>query len=264
MKSKHVGAAATLALVLHGASVGLVAQSEPLSRTLTVQQTTIKNVAPPIKSTIGVGEPLEVVAWVDRPDSTYARGERVRMFVETNRDAYVTILNVDPAGETTVLFPNRHQSDNKVRAARTVEIPTPGSGSQVVVGGTVGTELLKVIASTEPMPLFEAMQLADAGAFQQVRTEPRGIARSLVVAMNQTRPSAGPAAPRPSRPSAGPAAPRPMSAAEWAMCHQTIVTMATPTPAQQRTRSLQVLRTRADGDSREMRRRQSVGQALQS
>ena len=236
MMSKHVGVAAMFAVVLHGVSVAPVAQTESVSRTLSVMQKTIKDVAPPLKSTADVGESLEVLAWVDRPDSTYARGERVRMFVETTKDAYVTILNVDPAGETTVLFPNRYQWDNKVPASRPTEIPTPGSGSQVVVGGTVGTELLKVIASTEPVPLFEAMQLAEAGPFQQVRTEPQGTARSLMVAMNEP-------------PAAGAAEPVAVSATEWAMCHQTIATITMPTAAEQRTRSLQVLRTQDDGDS---------------
>ena len=237
MKCKHVGVAAMFAVVLHGASVAPVAQTASASRTLSVMQKTIKDVAPPMKSPADGEEPLAVLAWVDRPDSAYARGERVRMFVETSKDAYVTILNVDPAGETTVLFPNRYQSDNKVPASRPREIPTPGSGSQVVVGGTVGTELLKVIASTEPVPLFKAMQLAEAGAFQHVRADPPNVARSLVVAMRDTPPAAGAAAPI--------AVPE----TEWAMCHQTIATIPTPAAAEQRTRSLQVLRTQDDGDS---------------
>ena len=237
MKYKPVGAVATLVAVLLGASVASVAQTESVSRTLSVQQMTIKDVAVPMKSTAGAGEPLEVLAWVDRPDSTYARGERVRMFVETSRDAYVTILNVDPAGETTVLFPNRYQWDNQVQASRPLEIPGSDSGFQVVVGGTVGTELIKVIASTEPVPLFQTTRLTDAGPFQQVHTAPQGIARSLFVAMNE------------SEPSAGATAPVTVSETEWAMCHQTIATILTPTAAQQRTRSLQILRTQDDGDS---------------
>ena len=237
MRYQHVGVAAIVVVVTCGAAEVPAAGAQSPARTLSIQQLTIKEVAPPVESTSPREERLEVVAWVDRPDSAYARGERVRVFVRTNQDAYVTILNVDPAGETTVLFPNRYQSDNEVRAGRTVEIPTPGSGSQVVVRGAVGTELLKVIASTEPVPLFEVMQLAEVGAFQQVRAEPHGIARSLVVAFGQTRPSAGSA---PDRETA---------ATEWAMCHQTIATIPTPTAAEQRTRSLQVLRTQDDGDS---------------
>ena len=164
----------------------------------------IKDVAPPVEVDVPDEERLEIVAWLDRFDSAYARGERVRMFVRTSRDAYVTILNVDPAGETTVLFPNRYQSDNRVRAARAVEIPAPGSGFQVVVRGPVGTELLKVIASTEPLPLFEAMQMADIGAFRRLRAEPQGIARDLVLAFGNTRSSAGSAPLMRRRPRNGP------------------------------------------------------------
>ena len=101
----------------------------------------------------------------------------------------------------------------------------------------MGTELLKVIASTEPVPLFEAMTLADIGAFRRLRAEPEGIARDLVLAFGDTRSSAGSA---PARETA---------ATEWAVCHQTIATIPTPTAAEQRTRSLQVLRTQDDGDS---------------
>ena len=237
MNLGNVHVAATVAVIACGAVEPPAAEAQANARTLSVHQLTIKDVVPPVPSTVAGDQPLEVLAWVDRPDSAYARGERVRMFVKTSKDAYVTIVNVDPAGETTVLFPNRYQVNNRVRAGRALEIPAPGSGSRVVVRGPVGTELLKVIASTEPVPLFEAMQLAEAGAFQQVRAEPQRIARSLVVAFSQTRFGAG-----------GGSA-RETAAAEWAMCHQTIATIPTPTAAEQRSRSLQVLRTEEDGDS---------------
>lgn len=248
MKYTHYGVAAALVALPQYMNPGLMAQSQSASRTLSVQQAAIKQVLPPSKPTVPEGEPLEVLAWVDRPDLTYARGERVRIFVETNKDAYVTILNVDPAGETTVLFPNRYESANMVRGARVVEVPTPGSGAQVVVGGTVGAELLKVIASTKPVPLFEAIELAEAGSFRRVRAQSQGVARSLVVAMNQGRPAGSSAATGRATPSGDTGALAP-TRTEWAMCHQTIATIAEPTAAQQRTRSLQVLRTQNDGDT---------------
>ena len=230
---------ATLALsvVLPGGGA-ILAGEQSVARTLSVEQTTIKDVAPPASSRPSGADSLEVVAWVDRPDSTYARGERVRMFVQTTRDAYVTVLNVDPAGVTTVLLPNEYQSDNLVRANRAIEVPAPDSGSQVVVSGPVGTELIKVIASTEPIPLFEARQLSEAGRFRTVRTKAAGTARSLTVTMNET-----PDVPKAAAPGVQ------LERAEWAMCHQTIATIPTPSGAAQRTRSLKVLRTEADGGS---------------
>ena len=242
--------AVLLSAVMSWGSGATVATAEQAaSRTLSVQQTMIKDVSPPAVTRRDNRDALDVVAWVDRPDATYARGEHVRIFVQTTKDAYVTVLNVDSAGETVVLFPNEYQSDNFVRAGRAIEVPDPSSRSQVVVTGTVGNELIKVIASTKSAPLFDRMELGDAGPFQMVRAEPRGTARSLVVAMNG--PSASGAANRP--PVSGTTASAASAAdpgLEWAMCHRTIATIAAPTSASaRRTRSLQVLRTQQDAGS---------------
>lgn len=176
MTCQRMGVAAVLVVGAYGTTAGAAPEAQTVAPTLSIQQWTIMNVAPPTGSSADE-ERLTVLAWVEPTRlGVRLRGaySRTRVFVKTGKDAYVTILNVDPVGETTVLCPNRYQTDNKVRASRTVEIPTPGSGAQVVVGGTLGTELPKVIASTESVPLFEAMQLAEAGAFQRVRAEPQG------------------------------------------------------------------------------------------
>ena len=247
MKRRLLVAVTLSAAMLSGAAVKTAEQSA--SRTLTVEQTTIKNASPPATSKGNSRDALGVAAWVDRPDATYARGEHVRIFVETTKDAYVTVLNVDPSGETVVLFPNEYQSNNFVRAGRAIEVPDPSSRSQVVVTGTLGNELIKVIASTKSASLFDGVELREAGPFQMVRAEPRGTARSLVVAMNQ--PSAGAATNRPSVSGTTTSAVSAASAdLEWAMCHRTIATIPTPTSAEaRRTRSLQVVRTRQDAGS---------------
>ena len=247
----------TGAVVLSAAAlgVGAAAQEErPLSRSLTVEQAAIYDVRPPAGPAGGGG--LEVLAWVDRPDYTYASGEDVQVFVETSKDAWVTVLNVDPAGETTVLFPNRYQSDNFVAAGRTLQVPGRDAGFRIVVAGGVGAELLKVVASSEPAPLFEARQLAAAGDFQVVRAQPAGLARSLTVAMTN-EPADGsasrPAAAGSAAPSSGSAAAAGVALAsastEWAMCHQAITTVPTLSASARRTRSLTVQRTQDSGGS---------------
>lgn len=239
MRCRSILAATVSAIVLHGGGVVALGGEQTVSRTLSVEQTSIKDVAPPVGPTQSRADTLDVRAWVDRPDFTYSLGEYVRIFVQTNKDAYVTVLNVDPAGATTILFPNQYQPNNRVRAQRAIEVPAPDSGSQVVVRGPVGTELLKVIASTEPVDLLEALQLAEAGPFQTVAMEPARITRSLKVAMTEPRPVA-------TSPSAAVGVQPVSFGTEWAMCHQSIATIPVPTLVAQRTRSLQVLRTEND------------------
>ena len=250
MRYATLGAVAVSVAVLSGGvAEAQEAGESPLSRTLSIQQTAVYDVKPPPPAQGG----LDVVAWVDRSDYTYASGEEVKLFVETNKDAYVTVLNVDPAGQTTVLFPNEFQPNNLVRADRVLEVPDPTSLSRIVVTGTTGTELIKVLASTEPVRPFQAQQLSAAGPFHVVQTRAQGVARSLTVAM-----LGSPAVPAAQQPAAQrPAAQRPVvqsaipvsSSNQWAVCHQTISTIPALSASLQRTRSLQVTRTSETGGS---------------
>ena len=158
------------------AFAGSAAAQAPEERQLTIQQTGILGVQAQPATQVN---PLRITAWVDHQDNTYAFGEQVQLFVQTNKDAYVTVLNVDPRGTTTVLFPNRFQPNNRVRANTVIRVPEQGSGTAITVSGPVGAELIKVIASTDPRPPFAASQLGEAGAFRRLASGPDETARAL-------------------------------------------------------------------------------------
>ena len=176
-KLAGIGGVLTLTAGL-GAGSAALAQDE---RLLTVEQAALQAVqAPP---PVSAANPLDVVAWVDHANNTYAQGEQVRLFVQTNKDAWVTVLNVGPDGSTTMLFPNRYQADNQVRANTVTEVPDPASRARIAVSGTTGGELIKVIATSRPAPLFQTTQLAQAGVFQTLRERAVETARNLAVVM---------------------------------------------------------------------------------
>ena len=178
--------AVVAALAAALATGGLVASPAlaDAARDLTVEQTAIYTVQASAPAAAAPAGALSVVAWVDHADNTYAMGEAVRLFVRANKDAYVTVLNVGPSGNTTMLFPNAAQRDARVRARQVVEIPASGSGASIRVGGPVGRELIKVIASTSPVPLFDAAKLTGAGPFAMVAGDGRSVARDLQVTMD--------------------------------------------------------------------------------
>ena len=173
------GGALALAVTLVVAIAGSAPAQD--ARNLTVEQAAFDIVQAPAGAP--TANPLQVTAWVDHPDNTYAYGQRVRLYVQTNKDAYVTVLNVDPSGATTVLFPSRVGADNRVRANTVTEIHDPASQASITVTGTTGAELIKVIASARPVPLLEPAQLASAGPFETLRTGADATARNLSVAM---------------------------------------------------------------------------------
>ena len=176
-----LAALAALALAVAPAGVASAAD-DPAARDLTVEQTGIYSVQAP--ATAGDGG-LKVVAWVDHADNIYAVGEKVRLFVRASKDAHVTVINVGPTGNTTLLFPNAFQKDNRVRANRTVEIPSPRSGASIRVSGpALGRELIKVIASSSPKALFPAARPAAGAPFAAVPDRALAVARDLQVAID--------------------------------------------------------------------------------
>lgn len=62
------------------------------------------------------GKSLPLTAGKD----SYAIGEEIELLIDVPADGYLNLITVDAADQTTVLFPNRYQADNKVKAGKLV------------------------------------------------------------------------------------------------------------------------------------------------
>jgi len=63
-----------------------------------------------------------VEVWTNRGDDPYHTGQRARVFLRADRDAYVTIFRVDTDGRVRVLFPREPWEDGFVRGGPEFEI----------------------------------------------------------------------------------------------------------------------------------------------
>ncbi|ACR79622.1 MULTISPECIES: PEGA domain-containing protein [Kosmotoga] len=120
---------------------------------------------------------LKALLWTNKPTgSMYLSGEEMVIHFKTNKDAYVTILDILPNGKIKVLFPNKFEKDNFIQAD--VEYTLPGTSSEyrLLTGDITGKEVFILIASTEPLyfldPVFIRLQysiftyfLSDVTAF---------------------------------------------------------------------------------------------------
>jgi hypothetical protein len=100
-----------------------------------------------------------VEAWVDRPEHAYVVGQQLKVFVRPRQTAYITVLNVGTSGRVAVIFPNFHQRNMRVRAGQTVSIPANGARWKIDIVGPPGIEVIKIIASREPLQLPEILRL---------------------------------------------------------------------------------------------------------
>jgi hypothetical protein len=130
---------------------------------------------------------LTITTLLDRADAAYAVGETLRLAVKTNEDAYITVFNVGASGKVTQLFPNGYQTNNRVRAGDTVEVPSSSSESRIKVTGPAGAELIKVVATSKAVTVIpDAHYQSGGGLFRTLTDGSEGLDRDLqVVSANQ-------------------------------------------------------------------------------
>ncbi len=131
------------------------------TRNLTAKQVEVVNAVTADRS-------IKVDAWLDRADGLYQDKEAVSVQVRLDTAAYVTLINVNAKGEANVIFPNQFVTNNYLSANVTHAIPGAGATYKLEVSPPYGGNVLKVIASSSPTPVFSRAELGTTGPFPAV------------------------------------------------------------------------------------------------
>lgn len=107
--------------------------------------------------------------------STYAVNERITFVVQANRDAYLYLYSVTPNNKILQIFPNQHESNNKVRANQKVTFPDKAKLS----GDRPGKERFLLIATAAKL----TMPTRESGEdyFEIDAKEMEGLRKSIVL-----------------------------------------------------------------------------------
>lgn len=151
------------------------------TRDLTIEQKQLADFTVPTSD-------LKVTAWVDKQNDTYRPGDSLQLYVKTNRDAYITVIDIGTSGKVHQIFPNQHATDNRVLAHQVLQIPGPDAPYRIRVGGPAGHELIKVIATTRPGQIIRQDQLTELGPFYSYRGNTQGLTRDLGIELKERHP----------------------------------------------------------------------------
>ncbi len=95
-------------------------------------------------------------------------GREVRVQVSSEKDCHVRLFHTDAHGRVTLVYPNRFQTNDFIRAGAQVAFPDSNDGFKFVVEAPFGPELIKAVCSTQP---FHDVQLPPEGDSPFFRTE---------------------------------------------------------------------------------------------
>ena len=116
--------------------------------------------AAPVMATRLDADRPRVSVWTDNGDDPYQTGRDARVFVRSDRDAYVTIFRVDTDGRVRVLFPRDPWEDNFVRGGREFEVAATRDGDAFYVDDYPGVGYIFAVASPDPFD-YDAITTGD-------------------------------------------------------------------------------------------------------
>ncbi|QDU25099.1 Caspase domain protein [Anatilimnocola aggregata] len=100
-----------------------------------------------------------VGAQVNRANREYREGDSLTVNVTSEEDAYLYVLYQQADGQVFQVFPNQIQTDNRVKARQAVRVPAETDLFRWVVGKPFGKEIIKVLATKEPVDVLSQPEL---------------------------------------------------------------------------------------------------------
>lgn len=98
--------------------------------------------------------PFRVTLTSTRGDgATYQVGEPVSFEFRSERDCYLTLLDVGTSGHITILYPNAFHRDTFVKAGQVVTVPASDRDFKMTVSSPPGREMVVALATTRPCEL---------------------------------------------------------------------------------------------------------------
>lgn len=123
--------------------------------------------------------PTPLALQVGFNQASYAPGDKLRLTVILNQDAYLYIYNITPDGRVNLLFPNAYQPINLLRAGRHT---IPDRRYSFVITPPTGLECVQVLALTAPLPLERWLpqgKLSPENPFPQLSQQPLQFKQSM-------------------------------------------------------------------------------------
>ncbi|NJK45815.1 MAG: DUF4384 domain-containing protein [Pleurocapsa sp. SU_196_0] len=128
---------------------------------------------------------LQTRIWVDRggDNPVYYIGEKIRINVSVNQDAYVYVFSIHSDGVVDLILPNRLSGGNEfLRANETRSFPPSGANYQLSVDGPAGQDKLLAVASKRQLNLNEIATFKTGQPFAEAKPQGQeGLARALAV-----------------------------------------------------------------------------------
>nr|WP_281721752.1 DUF4384 domain-containing protein [Nitrosomonas nitrosa] len=132
--------------------ITLRAKISPVSlEELIKQRLGAKEIAQEAQVTLVPAQPkFGVKVWTNKPNGQYSEGEKLIVYVQVERDAYLKLDYFQADGTVVHLVPNVFRGQAFIQAGKTYSFGDEASPEQFVIEEPYGTETIKAITGVQP------------------------------------------------------------------------------------------------------------------
>jgi hypothetical protein len=98
-------------------------------------------------------QPFDVTFGFSGHSNEFSLGETVTFEVASEREGYLTIVDLAPDGTVTVIFPNRYVTENRIFANRPLSVPTSEMNLQFTAIEPAGRGVVRAFVTERPLIL---------------------------------------------------------------------------------------------------------------
>lgn len=94
-----------------------------------------------------------VRVWMDGEGTELGIGELVVLHAESERDGYLTVVDLGTNGDVMVLLPNPYQADNRIEGGETFTFPSEEMGFDIPAQPPAGRGMVRAFLTPEPLDI---------------------------------------------------------------------------------------------------------------
>ena len=158
MRSIRRFAVASLIIGAFASNLALAQKTKPQAASEAVRSRAIR-----MKYDAGQVDGLRIIVYMVQgsalapidPSRTFKKGDQIKIEFESNFDGFVYFVNVPPSGKKVVIYPDIRagETNNMVRARQRYVLPQ--SMPLEFIDDEKGVEVIQVVMSRQPIPLFD-------------------------------------------------------------------------------------------------------------
>lgn len=104
--------------------------------------------------------PFYIKLNVDRPTRVYEMSDRLTATVTSSADGFLYLFYRQSNDQIVCLFPNRNETDCRIRKGQSVQVPGPQASFEMVIDVPLGQESLIAVVCKQKLPIEDARRKA--------------------------------------------------------------------------------------------------------